>query len=204
MRMTPLDIQSHRFRRRLRGIDPEEVDDFLRMISEDYENLLRENETQRSRIADLEEQVEALEAQEKLLQETLVSAQSISEKMRSSAEKECELRIGAAEVRAEKIIDASHRRAARLAENIRELRGMRARIAESLRTAIQTQMTLIDNLTIDPEAGSIVDDMVEGKVAFLDQIRAPRHSGVDEDRTTTHRGTGRTASYPLSGHSDST
>jgi len=192
MRMTPLDIQSHRFRRRLRGVDHLEVDEFLRMVSEDYENLLRENEDQRSRIADLEEQVEALESQEKLLQETLVSAQSMSDKMRSSTEKECEVRIGAAEVRAEKIIDASHRRAARLAENIRELRGMRARIAESLRSAIQTQMTLIDNLTIDPEAGSMVDDMVEGKVAFLDQIRTPSRPGRDEEiATATQRGSRR-------------
>ena len=76
MRMTPLDIQSHRFRRRVRGVDHQEVDEFLRMVSEDYETLLRENEDQRSRIADLEEQVEALESQERLLQETLVSAQS--------------------------------------------------------------------------------------------------------------------------------
>ena len=184
MRMTPLDIQSHRFRRRLRGVDHLEVEEFLRMVSEDYENLLRENEDQRSRIADLEEQVDALESQEKLLQETLVSAQSMSDKMRSATEKECEVRIGAAEVRAEKIIDASHRRAARLAENIRELRGMRERIAESLRSAIQTQMTLIDNLTIDPEARSMVDDMVEGKVAFLDQIRTPGRPVRDEKITT--------------------
>ena len=42
MRMTPLDVQSHRFAHRLRGYDPDEVDAFLRMVSEDYEGLVRE------------------------------------------------------------------------------------------------------------------------------------------------------------------
>jgi hypothetical protein len=53
-------------------------------------------------------------------------------------------------------------------------------------------MTLIDNLTIDPEAGSMVDDMVEGKVAFLDQIRTPSRPGRDEEiATATQRGSRR-------------
>ena len=174
MRMTPLEIQSHRFGRRMGGYDRDEVDTFLRMVTEDYEALVGENELQRSRIANLEDRVEEMVRQEKLLQETLLSAQSISEKMRESAEKERDLLIGTAEVRAEKIIDASHRRAARLAENIRELRGMRARITESLRAAIETQLAIIDTLEIDPHSDSIVDDMVEGKIAYLDQAKTAR------------------------------
>ena len=197
MRMTPREIQSHRFQKRVAGYDREEVDTLLRMVTEDYEDLLEENQSQRARIATLEEQVETLAAQEKLLQETLLSAQSISETMQNSAEKECEILIGAAQVRAEKITEASHRRAARLAENIRELRGMRARIAESLRSAIETQLALIDNLTIDPEAASLVDDMVEGKIAFLDQAKNPRsratRSGSVDAETSAIRGDSQSA-----------
>lgn len=181
MRMTPLEIQSHRFGRRFGGYDQEEVDAFLRMVTEDYEALIRENESQRSRIATLEDRVEGLASQEQLLQQTLLNAQSMSEKLRDSAEKECDVLLGEAEVRAEKIIDASHRRAARLAENIRELRGMRARIAESLRTVIDTQLGLIDNMTIDPESGDLVDAMVEGKIAYLDQAKTAREPATDRD-----------------------
>ena len=46
MRITPLDVRNHQFSRRLRGIDPEEVETFLRLVSEDYEQLVRENEGQ--------------------------------------------------------------------------------------------------------------------------------------------------------------
>ena len=50
MRMTPLDVQSHHFGRRLRGYDPDEVDAFLRIVSEDYEGLVREGDSRADRI----------------------------------------------------------------------------------------------------------------------------------------------------------
>jgi cell division initiation protein len=180
MRMTPLEIQSHRFGRRLRGYDPDEVDAFLRMVIEDYEALIRENEAQRNRIASLDERVAGLTSQEKLLQETLLNAQSMSEKMRLAAEKECDVLLGEAELRAEKIIDASHRRAARLAENIRELRGLRSQIAESLRSVLDTQLALVERLTRDPSTDALVDGLVEGKIAYLGQAKAGRAGEDDE------------------------
>ena len=54
MRMTPLDVQSHQFASRFRGFDPDEVEAFLRIVSEDYEGLVRETESQADRIRRLE------------------------------------------------------------------------------------------------------------------------------------------------------
>ncbi|MEZ4293076.1 MAG: DivIVA domain-containing protein, partial [Myxococcota bacterium] len=138
MRMTPLDVQSHHFARRLRGYDPDEVDAFLRIVSEDYEGLVRETESQADRIRRLERRIDELSAQEDLLKETLVSAQAMTEQLRTTAERECELRLAEVEIRAEKILDASHRRAARLAQDIREMRALRSRLAEALRSAAET------------------------------------------------------------------
>ncbi len=56
MRITPLDIYQQEFKRVLRGIDPDEVEDFLERVADDYEQLIGEN-------ADLKERVESLEAQ---------------------------------------------------------------------------------------------------------------------------------------------
>ncbi len=56
MRITPLDIYQQEFKRVLRGFDPDEVEDFLERIADDYEKLVREN-------ASLKEQIESLEAQ---------------------------------------------------------------------------------------------------------------------------------------------
>ena len=56
MRITPLDIYQQEFKRVLRGLDPDEVEDFLERVADDYEQVLREN-------ASLKKQIESLELQ---------------------------------------------------------------------------------------------------------------------------------------------
>ena len=174
MRMTPLDVQSHQFAHRLRGYDPDEVDAFLRIVSEDYEALVLETANQNDCIRRLETRNAELSAQEDLLKETLLSAQAMTEELRGAAEREAELRLAEVEVRAEKILDASHRRAAGLAQDIREMRALRVRLAESFRSAAETHLSLLETLETDPEKDPLVDGLVEGTVAYL--TRETRHS----------------------------
>lgn len=54
MRITPLDIYQQEFRRVLRGVDPDEVEDFLERVADDYEQLTRENTALKGRIDSLE------------------------------------------------------------------------------------------------------------------------------------------------------
>jgi len=56
LRITPLDIYQQEFKRVLRGLDPDEVEDFLERVADDYEQVLREN-------ASLKKQIESLELQ---------------------------------------------------------------------------------------------------------------------------------------------
>jgi cell division initiation protein len=173
MRMTPLDIQSHTFRRRrFRGVDSNEVEGFLRMAAEDYETLVRENEGHKQRIRQLEERIEDLASQEKLLRDTLVSAQAMSEGIQRSAVKEAEVLMSEAEVRAEKILDASHRRAARLAEDIREMHGARTRLAAGLRACTQMHLAMIDRIEQDPD-----EEPLTANVSYL--ARSANSQGRD-------------------------
>ena len=59
MRITPLDIYQQEFKRVLRGIDPDEVEDFLERVADDYEQVLKENSTLKDRIESLEAQLAA-------------------------------------------------------------------------------------------------------------------------------------------------
>lgn len=151
MRITPIDVRTHRFGRRLSGLDPAEVESFLQLLSEDYEDLLRESGEQTDRVRHLEQRVEQLVGDERLLKETLVSAQAMTQGLRDAAIKESEILVGQAEVKAEKILDAAHRRAARLGEEIREMRGFRTRMAEALRATIETHLKLVDSIEVAPE-----------------------------------------------------
>lgn len=163
MRLTPLDIQSHHFARRLRGFDPQEVETFLRMVAEDFEGLVREVERQRDRIRELEARVSEMDAREETLRATLMTAQEVSEDLRRTAAKEAEVLLAEAEVKAEKVLDAAHRRVAKLAEDIREMRALRTRLGASVRSAVETHLSLLEGLSTDlPE-----DPILDGKVAFL-------------------------------------
>jgi cell division initiation protein len=167
MRMTPLDVQSHQFATRFRGFDPDEVTAFLRIVAEDYEGLLRENDSQADRIRRLEMRIEELSAQEHLLKETLVSAQAMTAEMSQTAERQAELRLAEVEIRAEKILDASHRRAARLTQDIREMRALRTRLAEALRSAAETHLALLETLESDPDQDALLRGLEEGTIALL-------------------------------------
>ena len=133
MRITPLDVRNHPFQRRLSGYDREEVDAFLRMVADDYEAVVRESEGLRENARKLEIRVTELSANEAILQETLTTAQMLSEDLKRTAVKEAEIRVGEAEINAEKILAAAHRRAAKLAEDIRELKQLRSRLGAALR-----------------------------------------------------------------------
>jgi cell division initiation protein len=159
--MTPLDVKNHRFERRFSGYHRSEVDAFLCLLAEDYESLLREIGTQRDRISQLGNRVEELMADEKLLKQTLLSAHEMTEDLKETAIRESKLLVSEAEVKAEKILDASHRRAARLAEDIREMRGLRSRLAAALRSTIETHLALIESLEEAP------GEEEESKVTYL-------------------------------------
>jgi cell division initiation protein len=146
MRLTPLDLQNHRFSHRLRGYDTAEVDEFVRMVAEDYESLVRENEALRNTARGLELRVAELSGQEGRLRETLVTVQTLTEDLKRTSIREAEMTVGEAEVRAEKILDAAHRRAAKLHEEIRELRLLRGRVAAAMHATLETHRVLLDGL----------------------------------------------------------
>jgi len=170
VRITPLDLRNHPFQRRFSGYDREEVDTFLRMVAEDYEAVVREAEGLREQRVKLEVKVADLSANEAILQETLTTAQKLSEDLKRTAVKEAEVTIGEAEIKAEKILAAAHRRAAKLAEDIREMQQLRMRLAASVRAAIETHLSLLDGLASD---GSD-DPVLDGKVSYL--TRGPKES----------------------------
>lgn len=162
MRLTPLDIQNHHFASRWRGLDPMEVESFLQLLAEDYEALLRERDQLADRVRTLERRVGELSQNEKLLQDTLVMAQTLSEDLKRTAMKESEVLVSEAEVKAEKVLDAAHRRAAKLAEDIRNMRQLRGRLAAALRQTIETHLALLETLS---SGGN--EEVEAEKIAYL-------------------------------------
>jgi DivIVA domain-containing protein len=91
--LTPLDVRKKRgdFRRILRGYDPEEVDTFMDLVAERFEELVRENLTLSEKTGRLESQLEALVGRESAVQEALVLAQKLREEVQEQSRRDAEV-----------------------------------------------------------------------------------------------------------------
>jgi cell division initiation protein len=168
MRISPLDVHNHPFRRQFSGYDREEVDAFLNTVAEDYEAVLREAQSLREQVIKHEVRIADLAANEAVLWETLTTAQKLSDDLKRTAIKEAEVLVGEAEIKGEKMLAAAHRRTAKLAEDLRGMKVLRTRLAASIRAAIETHLSLLDGLAAnDPD-----DPVLEGKVSYL--TRTPK------------------------------
>jgi len=137
MKLTPLDIHHKEFRNALRGYSPEEVDDFLDEVADEFERLFKENIDLNEKLDAASARVREYGALEHTLQATLVSAQTSAEDIKSRAAAEADRMVREAEAKAAEIIgtalnDKQHSQAetARLQKAENEFRASFKRMLE--------------------------------------------------------------------------
>jgi len=93
LRITPLDIYQQEFKRVLRGFDPDEVEDFLERVAEDYEQLIKANASLEAKLsADVtavppdESRVVSTQEADNLIREGKREADSIIREARKEAD----------------------------------------------------------------------------------------------------------------------
>ena len=84
MKLTPMDINNKEFKRVLRGYCPEEVDEFLDQIVEEYEILFKENTALKEKLENSNDKIEHYSKIENTIQNTLLLAQNTAEQDRKS------------------------------------------------------------------------------------------------------------------------
>ena len=77
---------------------------------------------------------------------------------------------GEAEIKAEKILGAAHRRAAKLTEDIREMKLLKTRLAAAVRASIETHLGLLEGLEAEPRS----ELEAEPRLAHLGRTRGER------------------------------
>jgi len=100
MKITPIDIQQVSFGVRFRGYNRKEVDNFLDLLAHDYEMLIKESQDIKEKTASLEIQVMELKKKEATLNSTLIAVQKVVDEMKQNAQKEVDLLIKEAELKA--------------------------------------------------------------------------------------------------------
>lgn len=144
MRITPLDIQQKQFPVKFRGFDEEEVDAFLELVREEMEELLRDNASLREDVKKFEKQVKEYKTMESTLRETLVSTQQMVEEYKTNAQKNAELIIKEAELKADEIVRLAQERVVKIHEDITDLKGIRRHFKEEVKRLIESHMSMLE------------------------------------------------------------
>ena len=144
MKLTPLDIQQMAFRTKLRGYDPEEVNRFLEEVAQTVEELNRDNGTLRERAGMLEQQVVELKRTETTLSSTLVSAQSLAEDVKRSAQRDADLIVKEAELKGSEILRQARAELASTQRDLSLLQKQRLLMVERMRATLHTFERMLD------------------------------------------------------------
>ena len=145
MRITPMDIRQQQFTVKMfRGFDVQEVDTFLEDVAQDYEALVRENTLLKEQLQVLEDRTRGLEERERVLQQTLVTTQRLTEEMKESARREAALTVREAEVAGEKLLEAARTEEAVIRSEIMLLKRNRRQLAEGLRSTIEMYQRMLE------------------------------------------------------------
>jgi cell division initiation protein len=151
MKITPLEIKRQQFKKTMRGFDTIEVETFLEMVSNELEDLIRENREQKDKIIELETQLSDYKNIERSLQQTFMQAQETSGKSIENSKREAEIIIKEAEVKASQIVEKARLDFAHVKEEISQLKARKESVLSKLKVLLSSELNLIRALDIDED-----------------------------------------------------
>ncbi len=148
-RLTVLEIETKKFRRRMRGYDPVAVDAFLQEVAVHYEEVLTENHQLREELIGLREEVQRYRTLENTLKESLMLAQRSADETRANAHREAELILREAHQQASAIRREAEERLRHLTQEIEALEARKRAVVLELRALLLSHLQALEPLTVD-------------------------------------------------------
>ena len=166
MKLTPMDINNKEFKRGIRGYNPDEVDEFLDEVVENYEELYKENSRLKESITRLKDKVEHYERLEATIQNTLLLAQNAAEQAKETSQKEADLIVNNANETAQKILDKAHNDVIGINDEYERVKEefikFRAKFRGFMNTQLQTFYELEKDLTKNYNVSEVVQELELG------------------------------------------
>lgn len=105
MVLTPLDIHNKEFNTKMRGYNPDQVNDFLDQVIKDYESVLTENESLKAELKSSDEKVTYFNELKDALNQSIIVAQEAADRVKDNAKKEAEMIQTESEKNAKSMLD---------------------------------------------------------------------------------------------------
>lgn len=149
MRLTPIDIKKQEFKKVMRGYDTVEVDTFLELVADQYENLLLENENAQKQLIAMESELKHFKEVERTLKQTLYNVQESSQLSKENSQKEANLIIREAELTAARMTEQAKLKVQKMMDEVAQLNQQKKSISARLRHLLSSQLELLEVLDLD-------------------------------------------------------
>ena len=156
MKISSIDIQRQKFQTKLKGYDPEEVQNFLIGVAEELEDLNRQNDLYKQEIENLKEVLAGFQERDMILKNTLVTAQKTSETITINAKKEADLIIKEAEFKGSKIMEHAQNQVQKIQRDVLDLKLQRKALQDKIQTSINIIQKLLDYQKEEEKSGEKV------------------------------------------------
>ena len=183
LKLSPIEIRKQEFKKSMRGYDTVEIDTFIELVANEYENLIKENENLNKQVITMETELKHFKENEKTLKQTLYKVQETSQLSKENSEREATLIKKEADLHAAQITDKARAEMHRMKEEMVALKQQKASFVARLRHLLSSQMELIEVLSVDDEdVGSLRDRTKKGNSAQLRQkISADKSSELKKE-----------------------
>jgi DivIVA domain-containing protein len=174
--LTPLDVRRYDFGHKLRGYDPERVEQFREQVAEELERLTRQTQELEAKARGFHEQLRAFRERDKALNDALVSAQQLRGEIREQSEREAQLILREARGEADRFLEGSRGEIRHLQSHIVELERSRRNYLAQLRVMVERQ--LADLIAAEQAPGPVVPTPPTGALSSDDGTGAvPARAG---------------------------
>ena len=158
MKITPLDIQHKVLDTQWRGYHKIQVDQFLEEIAESVEELTKENLVLKEKLSGKDEELGQLKRAESTLTSTLISTQSFVDQLKRGAQRDADLVVKEAELKAEEILSQSRTELVEMRRTISGLRQQRALVLDRLRSTLSSFHRLVE---VEEQPDAALDSSLE-------------------------------------------
>ncbi|HPD89887.1 MAG TPA: DivIVA domain-containing protein [Bacillota bacterium] len=147
--ITPLDIQEKEFPKAVRGYKEYAVDEFLDVITMDYEAMLLENDKLKTEVDRLKAELVRYSSTENAVLETLEAAKSLMGDISASAERRAEILLKNAELDAELVLREAKESVERLTEENEALHGRFKKFQARYKSLLESELERFDTLSLE-------------------------------------------------------
>ena len=168
MELSPLEIKSQKFSRKLKGYDTTEVDNFLELIAKDLEKLYGEFYNLKEEIVKKNQEIKEFKEKDKMISDAVLMVRSIGDEIKIAAKSEAESIKNNAIMEAKRITDEAYAKYSEIYLSANELLNKRVLILNSMKNLLSTNIDLVNveeskklELSLSVKDKKIVDNLAD-------------------------------------------